>query len=321
MAKGENGKSQSQIITSDRYLVHYGKGGFTFYLILLFAVFAFTTVYFIRQGMSDPFFGTIFILCEWAFFGLFCLIGYLSGMYTREYFIKADGNGVTINGRRPQFIPWEDIAGFETYSSFGRDYLGIRILDEEKYTGNKTTFGRLMLKQRKFFSDCLFEIDFNSASESLYEVLPELEMRLGRYGRNVSASRSHSGHNESSGSKGDSQREIVAFADRVVQKAKALVIGLIAVNILVFAANLFISNHCWIVVDFQTLAVLFKNGDLGTLWMPGGMLTLSELLWDGPMYDLGQIVFGLDTGSILEGHHLYGMFTYAFFHADIIHLL
>lgn len=310
MAKVENRQSKSQITTSDRYLVHYGKGAFTFYLILLFAVFGFTTIYFIRQGMSDPFFGTIFILCEWAFFGLFCLIGYLSGIYTREYFIKADENGMIINGRRPQFIPWEDIAGFETHSVFGRDYLGIRIFDEEKYTGSKTTFGRLMLKQRKFFSDCLFEIDLNSASESLYEVLPELETRLERYGRNVSASRSHNSHNGS-----------VAFADRVVPKAKALVIGLIAVNILVFAANLFISNHCWTIVDFQTLVVLFKNGDLNTLWMPGGMLTLSELLWDGPMYDLGQIVFGLDTGSILEGHHLYGMFTYAFFHADVIHLL
>ena len=321
MAKGENRKSQSQVITSDSYLVHYSKGGFTFCLILLFAVFAFTTVYFIRQGMSDPFFGTIFILCEWAFFGLFCLIGYLSGMYTREYFIKADENGLTINGRRQQFIPWEDIAGFETYSVLSRDYLGIRILDEEKYTGSKTTFGRLMLKQRKFFSDCLFGIDFNSARESLYEVLVELESRLGRYGRNVSASRSHNSHNESAGSKGNVMHESVAFADRVVPKAKVLVIGLIAVNILVFAANLFISNHCWIIVDFQTLVVLFKSGDLDILWMPEGMLTLSELLWDGPVYDLGRMVFGLDTGSILEGHHLYGLFTYAFFHADVIHLL
>ena len=87
MAKVENRQSKSQITTSDRYLVHYGKGAFTFYLILLFAVFGFTTIYFIRQGMSDPFFGTIFILCEWAFFGLFCLVGYLSGIYTREYFL------------------------------------------------------------------------------------------------------------------------------------------------------------------------------------------------------------------------------------------
>lgn len=321
MAKRESRKSQSEIINSDRYFVHYSKGVFTFYLILLFVVFAFTTVYFVSQGMSDPFFGTIFILCEWVFFGLFCLIGYLSGIYTREYFIRADENGLTINGRNPLFIPWEDIAGFESHSAFGRDYLGIRILDEEKYTGSKTSFGRLMLKQRKFFSDCLFEIDFNSASESLHEVLPELESRLGRYGRHVSAPRIQSNHNEGAGSEGNDKHESVAFAKRVVPKAKALVIGLIAVNILVFAANLFISNHCWTIVDFQTLVVLFKNGDLDTLWMPGGMLTLSELLWDGPMYDLGQIVFGLDTGSILEGHHLYGMFTYAFFHADIIHLL
>lgn len=158
-------------------------------------------------------------------------------------------------------------------------------------------------------------------SETIYEILPELEKRLGRYGGNVSSPRRRNSHQGSVKSKGNVQHEGVAFANRMVPKAKTLVVGLIAVNVLIFAANIFISNHCWIIVDFPTLVTLFKHGDLDTLWVPRGMLTISELLWDGPMFDLGQIVFGLDTGFIFEGHHLHGLFTHAFLHADIIHLL
>ena len=73
-------------------------------------------------------------------------------------------------------------------------------------------------------------------------------------------------------------------------------------------------------VDLPTFITLLKHGDLGTLWMPNGMRTFSELIWDGPMIDLGQLMFGLDTEFVFEGLHLYTLFTYAFLHADIIHL-
>ena len=59
-----------------------------------------------------------------------------------------------------------------------------------------------------------------------------------------------------------------------------MVIALIAVNVLIFAANLYISNHCWTPVDLPTFMTLLRDGNLDTLWMPKGFLTFSELIWD-----------------------------------------
>lgn len=77
-------------------------------------------------------YGRLFVLLGfWGFFLLINIIPFAMGIYTKEYMLKIDDRGITNNtaGAYWKFIPWEDIADFELFSTAGQMILGIKVID------------------------------------------------------------------------------------------------------------------------------------------------------------------------------------------------
>lgn len=248
---------------ADCYKVHFRKTQATWLFIVMFVIFTISFVMLANiNGLTRPV--VIFSLCEYAFLALWLLAMYLLGIYTEKYILMLDSRGITVNRHKTGLIPWEDIRSFDYYSLSGHTMLGITIDDEDKYLERMSAFGRLNARQQKFFSDSLFEFDFNAFSESLTEVLKKIR----KYNKTAVIIE---------------HTDTYSYAEaKLSGNAKAIIIVLVAINVLIFIA---------------------LPHDFG-----------------GSYLDFGPMFFGIDTDAIMHGQY-YRLFTHAFIHANIMHLV
>lgn len=299
---------------TNKYVVHYNKPFYvrlgTFLLIVFTALVIFmgTTLDWDRGAL-------IFALCVYGFMAFWHLIIFLCGIYTKEYLFIFDETGITNNavGAKWKFIPWEDVEDIEFYSSWGRDYIGIIVNDEEKYLKSVSRFRRAVAKQNKFFSDSLISVDLLLAKESPYEIEEGI----------IEQWKKHSGSKGTSGTKADKSVAEIQDIDETLQENAGykgvwkIIIGMVLLNVGIFILNLYVSNH-WIYGTPFSLRLIHDMG-FSFFWMEDGYCDVSDLILDGPFYNVGTFEFGLITDAVMEGE-IYRLFTHALFHADIIHL-
>lgn len=273
---------------SDRnsYRVYYARTFYTWFIVGYFVLF--TGINYMLISINGWKMATmLFALCTYAFVTLMLLFMYLSGILRKGYLLEVDNRGIKVRYGKIGFIPWGDVEGFEISASNGHDILGIRIRNEEEYLGRMSAFRKMMTRQRKFFSDSMFEIDFDVADELLPTALDEIMKRAPRT-------------TETHWSKGQSTVDVIDH-NETVQKmpadAKPVLISLVAVNVAVYLMDL-----------------------LYSIPLPYfGSQSIIDALLLGPQMDMGAELFGIDTDAISHGQY-YRLFTHAFLHADIMHL-
>ena len=285
------------------YRVGYEQQSFRFLAVLMFAAFTAVNILLVKvNGWTRNI--LIFAICEYAFVILLILVikGTAKGIMKGDYLLEADSRGLNINFGKIGFIPWEDIYGFEAYSSGDRDILGIKIIDEEKYTERMTSFKKTMAKQRRFFSESLFEIDFYWADEFLpaalgriMEYAPEdSDIHIGE-----SPDEAQQAAYESMSAEAQDERALDPESERLrLAGARLSVVALLAINVLVYVVNLIKS------INMSSHAIE----------------SILDALILGLDHDIGAERFGLATDPIMHGEY-YRMFTYAFLHSDIRHLV
>ena len=287
----------------DRYLVHYNK---TPYIIIavVSAVFCLGLFLMLIEDIEYDLtithsYERLFVLLGfWGFFLLINIIPFAMGIYTKEYMLKIDDRGITNNtaGAYWKFIPWEDIADFELFSTAGQMILGIKVIDERKYVESLGKFRKRVAKSNKFFSDSLIQVGLELAKEDPGEIVQAI---MDRWPESLKESAYERIIRESV----PEQEEIEMMGDSSeilsVWKISAI---MIAINVVIYIADMFVSSN------------VISNYAFGT-----GQSMLDMLLM-GADYDLGIWMFGNITERVMAGQ-VYRLLTHSLFHADLMHLL
>lgn len=286
----------------DRYLVHYNK---TPYIIIaaVSAVICLGLFLMLREDIEYDLtithsYERLFILL--GFCGFFLLINLLFvslGIFTKEYMIKIDDRGITNNmaGAYWKFIPWEDIADFELFSTAGQMILGIEVIDERKYVESLGKFRKRVAKSNKFFSDSLIQVGLELAKEDPGEIVQAI---MDRWPESLKESAYERAIEKEEAIKSSEQSELIGDAPDIQSAVKVTII-VIAINIVIYISDLVISNS--IIGGYSGQSLL-------------------DLLFSGPEYDIGILMFGNITDYVFEGQ-IYRLITHAFFHVDISHLV
>ena len=162
----------------DKYLVHYRKGPYIIIAVVSAAI-CLGLFLMLREDIeydltiTHSYERLFFLLGSCGFFLLINLLFVSLGIFTKEYMIKIDDRGITNNmaGAYWKFIPWEDIADFELFSTAGQMILGIKVIDERKYVEPLGKFRKRVVKSNKFFSDSLFQVGLELAKEDPGEIV------------------------------------------------------------------------------------------------------------------------------------------------------
>ena len=295
------GKENKEIINGeqDAYLVHINRTPYIVFGVISVAMCSFFVLFLIDDIEYDltitHSYSRLFVLLGFCgFFLLLNLLFYATGIFTKEYMLKIDDKGITNNmtGAVWKFIPWDDIADFELFSTAGHMFLGIKVIDERKYVESLGKFRKRVAKSNKFFGDSLIQIDLELAKEDAGEIAQEI---LNRWPESLKESAYERILQESE--QIDEQAIDLTGGSSEFSSVWKITAIMIGVNVMIYIDNLLISN-----------------------FMYGSGQSLLDLLLRGPDVDVGIWMFGNITDLVMAGQ-IYRLLTHALLHADLIHLL
>ena len=287
----------------DKYLVHYRKGPYIIIAVVSAAI-CLGLFLMLREDIeydltiTHSYERLFFLLGSCGFFLLINLLFIALGIFTKEYMLKIDDRGITNNmaGAYWKFIPWEDIADFELFSTAGQMILGIKVIDERKYVESLGKFRKRVAKSNKFFSDSLIQVGLELAKEDPGEIVQAI---MDRWPESLKESAYERIIQE-----GVPEQEEIAMMGDLSEISSAWKISaiMIAIHVVIYIADMFVSSN-----DLSNYA--FGTGQ-----------SMLDMLLMGSDYDLGIWMFGNITELVMAGQ-VYRLLTHSLFHADLMHLL